>query len=171
LACERIPETEEEKEEVGELTHHILKIALETVPEKQTFNPETLNGSGLPAYNPVLLKLFNNAESKRDIIDKYLTRFKILETEFIDNNSREPAKKQLKNSSNLYNVFMSSVPSESANRQLFENLIDNFVDARGKCAHLKKYKYGYLPDDHMLSELKTLEYELREFCRALIKKQ
>jgi hypothetical protein len=169
LACERIPETDEEIEEVGELTHHILRIALEIVPEKQIFNPELINGSGLPDYNPVLLRLFNNAESKKDIIDKYLTRFKIIETEFIDNSSREPAKKQLRNSAKLYNLFKSSVPSELANRQFFENLIDSLVDARGKCAHLKKYNYGYLPDDQRLNDFKILEYDLREFCRALIR--
>lgn len=169
LFCERIPETEQEKEEIGELTHLILQISLQTVPEKQTFNPGELNGLELPRYNQVLLKLFNDAELKTNIIDKYLTRFKILEAEFIDNNSREPANKQLKSSSTLKQVFHAVATSNSNTDAAFASLIDSFVDARGKCAHLKKYKYGYLPGDQRLKELELLELQLRELCRALIK--
>lgn len=169
LFCERIPESEQDKEEIGELTHHILQISLQTVPEKRTFNPSEINGQELPRYNQVLLKLFNDAELKEDIIDKYLTRFKILEAEFIDNNSKVPAKKQLKGSSPLKQVFCSVAKSNSNNDAAFESLIDSLVDARGKCAHLKKYKYGYLPGDERLKELQFLETQLRELCRELIK--
>ncbi|WP_200255351.1 hypothetical protein [Thiococcus pfennigii] len=169
LFCERIPENEQEKEEIGDLTYHILQISLQTVPEKQQFNPGELDSPELPNYNQVLLRLFNDSELKADIIDKYLTRFKILETEFIDNNSRVPAKKQLKSSATLRNVFYSAATSKSCNQSAFEGLIDRFVDARGKCAHLKRYKYGYLPGDQRLKELEHLEFELRELCRALIK--
>lgn len=168
LFCERIPETEQEKEEIGELTHHILQIALQTVPEKQTFNPDELNRFELPRYNQILLKLFNDAELKTDIIDKYLTRFKILEAEFIDNNSRVSAKEQLKGSITLKQVFYSVATSNSNTDAAFASLIDSFVDVRGKCAHLKKYKYGYLPGDQGLNELELLEFQLRELCRALI---
>ena len=169
LFCERIPETEEEKKEVGELTHHILQISLQTVPEKQIFNPESMNGSELPKYNQILLKLFNAAELKTDVIDKYLTRFKILEAEFIDNKSRFPAKTQLKSSKTLSDVFFSVATAKSKNDSAFQSLIDKFVDARGNCAHLKKYKYGFLPGDQRLKDLEALEIDLRELCRALIK--
>lgn len=169
LYCERIPESEQEREEIGGLTHNILQISLQTAPEKQTFNSGDLNGHELPRYNPVLLRLFNDAELKKDIVDKYLTRFKILETEFIDNKSRVPTKKQLKDSSTLKKIFRSVAKSNSNNDATFENLIDSLVVARGKCAHLKKYKYGYLPGDQRLKELEFLEPQLRELCRALIK--
>ncbi|UJW82549.1 hypothetical protein [Hydrogenophaga sp. SL48] len=169
LYCERIPETEQEKEEIGELTHQILQISLQTVLEKQTFNPSILNDFELQRYNPVLLKLFNEAEQKTDLIDKFLTRFKILEAEFIENNSRVPAKNQLKGSNTLKQVFYSIATSSSKNDAAFETLVDGLVDARGKCAHLKKYKYGYLPGDQRLKELQLLELQLRELSRALIR--
>ncbi|WP_207896244.1 hypothetical protein, partial [Thiobaca trueperi] len=62
-----------------------------------------------------------------------------------------------------------SIYASSNNDAAFEGLIDSLVDARGKCAHLKKYKYGYLPGDQRLKELQFLEPQLRELCRALIK--
>ncbi len=171
LVCERIPETDEEKEEIGELTHNILQISLQTVPEKLLFDPSSINGLQLPRYNQILLRLFNDAELKTDIVDKYLTRFKILETEFVDNNSRVPTKQQLKDSLVLSNAFYSIALSHSKNRVSFEKLIDKLVDARGKCAHLKKYKYGFLPGDQRLKELEITEIELRELSRALIKEK
>lgn len=169
LVCERIPETENEKEEVGELTHHILEIRLVTVPEKQSFDPSSVDGIKLQSYNPVLMRLFNDAEQKTDLVDRYLTRFKILETEFIDNNLKTPAKLQLKSAQKLYAVFLSIATPKAKNVEIYEALIDDLVEARNNCAHLKKYKYGYLPGDNRLKELESMEQTLREICRAWIK--
>lgn len=169
LTCERIPETPTEIEEVGELTHHILRIALQQVPEIEAFYPESIGWSEFPQYNQILLRLFNDAELKADIIDRYLTRFKILETEFIKNDSKIPAKQQLKSSRPLYDIFKSIATVIPEDQTALDDLIDKLVDARGNCAHLKNYSYGFLPGDQRLRDLELLELDLRELCRALIK--
>jgi hypothetical protein len=169
LVCERIPETNEEKEEIGELTHLLLQLSFRTVPEGISFDKRSINGLQLPRYNQVLMELFNNAEQKTDLVDKYLTRFKIVETEFIDNASRVPAKTQLKNAPALFNAFYSIALNHSKSRAVFDDLVDRFVDARGECAHLKNYNYGFFPRDPRLKQLEVLEMNLRELCRALIK--
>ncbi|TRO81727.1 methylamine utilization protein MauJ [Desulfuromonas acetexigens] len=169
LVCERLPETPEEIEEVGDTPFSVVVNLVEAVPPPK-FDSQKFAKKSEDSIDFRLVTQHNEARNTKNAIAKFIAFFKILESQFPPTHKKQHIKDTLKTNSDLLNVFTSifEFTTEEEALQGFISFIDSIVHARHRCAHLKVNKnFGYLPFDPKIKEevepflgpLEALTYE------------
>jgi hypothetical protein len=132
---ELLPETPEEAAEVGG-NRFSWRMRIKEVPPKVPFDRVSLQR----LTNNPLIKQFNEANNAQSPVDRFIGLFKILE----DLYGGHPLKASFKGSTELKQIAMQQLRfnESGATRQMtqadFEQLIDELVDTRHECAHLRR---------------------------------
>jgi hypothetical protein len=134
ISSELLPETPEEEAEIGEnrfsWTMQVREV-LDKIPFDSNFLQKLTN-------NP-LLKQFNEANNAKSSVDRFIGLFKILE----DLYGGHPVKAALKSSTDFMQLALQHLKIEESGavRQIsqteFERLVDDLVNVRHECAHLR----------------------------------
>jgi hypothetical protein len=150
VVATRIPETEEETNEVGD-TPHLVKLQFEEVPVHPEFDPKQLTGASGPSlrYLP-LLQQFNIAKQLESLTERFLGLFKVLEKAYADDRGVNLLK-ALQSSDELWELAQAVLTERGttrpvADRQRFNQLLKKLVNIRGNCAHLRG-RTGYSPGE------------------------
>lgn len=155
VTCKRIAETEEEENDVGDKVYSV-ELQLEEVIPTPAFDSEKFQENALTPIDMRLLSQFNDAAADENPIKQFLGFFRILESLFSGTN-KETLKDAFKKSEKLRRNF-EHLFSEGE----FEDFVDEVVDIRHRCAHLKLEKsFGYAPIDPKIDE------EVRPYLGAL----
>tara|TARA_R110002124_G_scaffold249654_2_gene414757 strand:+ start:2161 stop:2970 length:810 start_codon:yes stop_codon:yes gene_type:complete len=155
VTCKRITETEEEEKEFGDKLYSV-ELHLEEVIPTPAFDSERFQESALKPIDMRLLAQFNDAAADSSPIKKFLGFFRILESLF-SGSKKKPLKTAFKESDRLRRNFEKLLPDGK-----FETFVDEVVDVRHRCAHLKLDKsFGYAPIDPKIDE------EVRPLLSAL----
>ena len=164
VSNELLPETPEEKEEVGD-NRFSMTVQLKPVPDRVPFDSSAIK----KVTNNPLLQQFNDASNAQSPIDQFIGFFKILEGFF----GGHPIKPSLKNSTALRQLAFEHLEIQDcgAIRRIsqaeFEKLVDDLADTRHQCAHLRDSGFGLTYGDHrvqtqvipLLAPLKILARE------------
>ncbi len=134
VSNELIPETPEEEKELGE-NRFSWTMHFTEVPDKLPFDSSSLQNV---TSNP-LIRQFNDANDAKSPIDRFIGLFKILE----DLYDGQPLKATFKSSNELNRLALQHIKMEELgtvrpiSQAEFEKLVDDLVDTRHQCAHLR----------------------------------
>lgn len=149
--AELIPETEEEKEELGDRPHFGRLSLTEVIPDP-TFDSKafTKRSSNL---DMALVALYNHATKETNIIDRFLSLFKVLE-DFAYKGSGKTASNVFKKNGIIREKYLSSFV-DTVNIEPYEEFVDSIIKIRNECAHFKrKSNFGFEVQDIRLKEVK-----------------
>lgn len=153
ICAKRIPETEEERQLIGDRPYDI-RVTMREVPDPVPFNPDVIRlFPHTPEVGP-LIDQFNSARAARSPIDRYLGMFKVLELQF--HTGWDP-KKSLRNRKDFISLAyrVVQIKKDGRNKPIQQNevpgLIDDLVKTRDQCAHLQR-QFGYGPHDREVYE-------------------
>lgn len=152
---ERIPETEEEKEYVGDKPF-FAKLNLVEHVDSPVFNPTKFASQVTqPSMDMVLIKQHNHAAQTSHPIDKFVSYYKIIE-DLLYTKSNSKAKTLLNNSELLKTAYMSAFDITKTNIEYFD-FVSKIIDIRHNCSHLKRDSdFGYVINDARIeSEVET----------------
>lgn len=141
VCSKRIAETPEEEEEIGDQPHFVTLRLREIIPTP------SLDLSGKIFGGPIhsgLMAQYN--ETRRDISPtrKFLGFFRIIENCSYRGRKSGPLKATLRSHEGLRRYFSHT----SHGDQTFDDFVDEIVDIRHRCAHLKlDNNFGYLSTD------------------------
>ena len=170
VSNELIPETPQEKEEIGE-NRFSWTMQMVNVPEKVPFDSTSVQ----KITSNLLIGQFNQANDAKNPIDRFIGLFKILE----DLYGGHPLKTSFKNSVVLSRLALQHIEKgrQETKRRIskpeFEKLVDDLVDTRHQCAHLRSsvdfgIAYG---DSRVQSEVEPLLIPLEILAWEAIKDQ
>jgi len=134
ISNELLPETPEEEAAVGDKRFSWV-MQVREVPEKIPFDHTSLQ----KVTTGPLIKQFNEAKNAKSPVDRFIGLFKILE----DSYGGKPVKASFKNSPELQQIAFQylRITESGTQRQIsqaeFEKLIDDLVNTRHECAHLR----------------------------------
>jgi len=134
ISNELLPETPEEESEVGD-KRFSMTLQIREVGEKVPFDHAALQR----LTNSPLIKQFNEANNAKSPVDRFIGLFKILE----DSYGGQPVKASFKNSPELKQIALQelTIKENGTTRPFsqtdFEKLVDDLVDTRHECAHLR----------------------------------
>jgi hypothetical protein len=166
ISNELLPETPEEEAEVGE-NRFSWTLQIREVGEKIPFDHASLQR----LTNSPLIKQFNEANKAKSPVDRFIGLFKILE----DSYGGQPVKASFKNSPELKQIafqhlrITESGTTRAMSQAEFEKLVDDLVNTRHECAHLRSstgfgITYGDARVDSdvepLLASLEVLAYEV-----------
>ena len=163
---EQIPETEEEKEMLGDNTC-FAEANIEILDKLTVSNPKIMNHN---KKNIELMSQYNHATKLKSIIEKYTALFKVLENIYSKNVPRERIRSTL-NNDDLFEMYREAfIESETVDRRKYIEFVDKIVDIRHKCSHLKnQHQFGYLPYDKELeTEVKPIIEKLQHLIKYVI---
>lgn len=169
LICgERIPETDEEREEIGENPYY-MQFSFQEVEQTKEFDPLVLRL--FPGFRSArrIVHLFNNSDRASNPIDKYLSLYKVIESEF---HTVDGKRQVLIKNSDLRNLVREFMPSVQKSEEEITNYIGELIDTRHKCAHLKTHlNFGYTPYDpaivsEVIPKLNVLQKCVLEIIRT-----
>jgi hypothetical protein len=134
ISNELLPETHEEETAVGE-NRFSWTLQIREVGEEVPFDHAALQRL---THSP-LIKQFNEANNAKSPVDRFIGLFKILE----DSYGGHPLKASFKNSPQLKQIALQELTikengtTKPFSQTDFENLVDDLVDTRHECAHLR----------------------------------
>jgi len=142
--AERIPETPEEVNEVGDTPHAAFmqfeEVDMSDVP---SFNSSAFKESSSKPTDVRLMSQFNAASKESSIISQFLGYYKILESMYSSPKTHISLRRALTDSTELEGVFKKTLSGGT-----FENFVNETVDIRDECAHLRMEQgFGYSPLD------------------------
>lgn len=149
ILCERIPETPEEKELIGDAPY-AAEMHLKEVVGSPTFDAKRLCEQSSVSLDSRLLEQHNSARMNPNSIEKFLGFFKIIETLFGPQNKDISLEDALLANATLYDVFTKVVRHDAPElyREEYKKLIPRIVGARHRCAHMRlKKDFGYWISD------------------------
>jgi Methylamine utilization protein MauJ len=152
--CKSIPETEEEKKEIGDKPYSGV-MHLEEVIKPFTLDSADFVKKLNTTLDNDLILMHNMAKNSSNLIDKFMGFFKIIENYCVLKDNKESLKDCLDKDERLFNIFHTTFNFSSLEhaQESFIKFIESIVHARHRCAHLKKNKkFGYLPDDPRIQE-------------------
>lgn len=152
LLAERLPETPEERNEIGDHPHWV-ELAVEEVPDLPSIDPERLTRVHLDRFVGPLLQQFNEAKGLIGPVERFLAFFKIVEAAFAKGRGRKLLQ-ALKQSDELFEIgqgILQDLGAEKTrlDRIAFGRFLQNLVRVRDNCAHLRG-NTGYRSDDPRL---------------------
>lgn len=149
LSCERIPETPEEEEEIGEDRFCVEMKMMEMLPTP-VFDSSLLTQTPLMPKNHELISQFNDTMRDNSPIRQFLGFFKILESIYhVKEKKKLTLKQVLLSSPDLEQIYNDIDIDDS-----YETLIVKLVEIRHRCAHLKLTSgFGYSPIDPDVKEI------------------
>lgn len=149
IMCERIPETPEEKELVGDAPFAV-EMSLEEVVSPPTFDAKKLSSQTAISMDTRLVAQHNSARKISNPIDKFLGFFKIIETLFGPHNSKISSKDALLGSTSFFGIFKSVLRYDNPElyQDEYKKFVTKIVSARHRCAHMRlKKDFGYWAND------------------------
>jgi len=154
VTATKIPETEEEKSEIGDKPH-LVKVAFQEVPRfMPTFDPAQLTQATRDPQAMDLVKQFNRAKEVHPVVERFLAFFKVLEKAYASGPERKLLASLKRNSAFItllaeVVVDRSGATESPLNQQQRDEFLRNLVKVRDNCAHLRK-KTGYAPSDRRI---------------------
>lgn len=169
IMCEHLPETPEEKEQLGDRPYSAIVNLVEVV-DPPKFDPKIFAERSNRAMDLKLVAQYNESRRSQNQIEKFLGFFKILESQFPPQNKKQTLQQSLETNDRLFKIYSKTFEfdSEQHAENAFKEFVKAIVHVRHRCAHLKTYKnYGYLPADPktkqeiepLLTRLEILTYE------------
>lgn len=150
VTWERIPETEHEREEIGN-TPFGADLTLEEVMEPPAFDPARVRAFRTDPEMTRLQALFNESKRSRTPVDQYLGFFRVLEYLYAGAGGHKKLDRALVNSpalvANLRNVAIRSDGGGRLSDAECSALVRELVRMRHRCAHLKR-DFGIVPIDN-----------------------
>ncbi len=150
---ESIPETEEEKLEIGDRPYFIRINLVECSMESKFDSSQFVNRVSQTQMDFVLIQQHNHAAQAKHPIDKYLSYYKIIEDICSTGNStkkRITAKELLRNNVPLQGIHNFAFNPPKSNEE-YGNFVSIIVDIRDKCSHLKRDSdFGYIITDERI---------------------
>ena len=149
IACERLPETPEEKELVGDAPFAV-EMHMEEVGMPPKFDAEQLITQSGITMDTRLISQHNAAKRTSNPIEKFLGFFKIVETLFVPHGKRISAKDALLGNTKFYKLFTKVLRYDSPEQYIeeFRKFVTQIVDGRHRCAHMRLEKdFGYWASD------------------------
>jgi hypothetical protein len=149
IMCERLPETHEEIELVGDRPF-AAEVSLEEVVPPPTFNAKKLSDHSHINMDTRLVAQHNSAKKSKNPIEKFLGFFKIIETLFGPHSKNVTLKDALLENKSFFdlfkNVFQYDAPDQY--KKEYVVFVDKIVKGRHKCAHMRlKKDFGYWASD------------------------
>lgn len=162
--CKRIAETEEEEREFGDELYSVELNLQEVVPVPAFDSDKFQENLGKPV-DMRLLSQFNDAAEDKSPIKRFLGFFRILESLF-SGAKKLPLKLAFKESEKLRSNFYKLAPEGD-----FEGFVNEIVNIRHRCAHLKLDKsFGYSPIDPKVDEeVRPYLFVLEELCASCLR--
>lgn len=163
--AERIPETPDEVQNVGDAPHavfmNLTEVDMSDVP---SFDSEGFRTSSR-ASDIRLMSQYNLASKETSSVSQFLGYFRILESLYSRPN-RQSIAQNLKASSELSEIFEHIFIGGE-----FEQFVDEIVHARHRCAHLKLDQgFGYAPvDPEIMTKVEPCIKPLRELSYNCIR--
>ena len=154
IMCERLPETPEEREQVGDAPYAVA-INFVEAPTTRKFDPKKFTDRSNLALDIRLVAQHNESRKSQNEIEKFLGFFKILESQFPPQHKKQSLQQCLETNNKLYMVYAKAFKFASEEKAAisFKEFIKSIVHARHRCAHLKIDKnFGYLPADPKIKE-------------------
>lgn len=148
IVCERIPETPEEINMVGDKTF-ALEFALEEVGAMPTFDAQKFIEQSAKPLDTRLVSQYNVAMQALNPVEKFLGLFKIIETLFV-RKKRVGFKDAFLSNMDLFDLFVRVFHFDDAKQSKvkYEEFINRIVSGRHKCAHMKlRNGFGYWAHD------------------------
>jgi hypothetical protein len=160
LSGKRIPETDEEREQIGDRPYWVDVINLVEVGEPEVFDKECLRSFPPSEDTMRSLTQFVAAGRARSKIDQFLGYFKVIEVLYYSySGERGKRASDYLQSEELVDVIRSTLrkrDKDGTQRALtdeeVEKLVTNLVDIRDRCAHLQQTGYGFAPYDEGVSQ-------------------
>lgn len=176
VSAERIPETEEERQLVGE-KKFLVEMQIQEVRPPKLFDPATFGSTNLSDEARAALRQFNAARASKNPIDRFLGYFKTLEQLGSTTSSSRKAVNLIGDSEELYSaaqkVLMSNGPGGKIEltRENFRSLAIDLLKMRDQCAHLQtRHGTGVLPgDSRAQKELEPLLHIIQDVAFEAIK--
>lgn len=149
IMCERLPETPEEKEIVGDAPFAV-EMHMEEVVTPPKFDAEQLTAQSAITMDTRLISQHNAAKRTPNPIEKFLGFFKIIETLFVPHNKKVSLQDALLSNKDFFNLFAKVLRHDSPEqcKKEYETFVTQIVNGRHKCAHMKlKKDFGYWATD------------------------
>lgn len=149
ILCERIPETPEEAEQIGDAPF-AAEMTLEEVVSPPTFDAKKLSDQSLINMDTRLVAQHNAAREHKNPIEKFLGFFKIIETLYGPHSDKIKFKDALVHNADLFNLFRKAFQFETAEdyKREYAMFIEKIVKGRHRCAHMRlKKDFGYWSSD------------------------
>lgn len=149
IACERLPETPEEKELVGDAPFAVEMRMVEVVTPPK-FDAQQLIDQSAITMDTRLVSQYNSAKETQNPIEKFLGFFKIIETLFIPHNKRVKLQDALLLNRDFYDLFTKVLHYDSSEQyeEEYKKFVTQIVNGRHRCAHMKlKKDFGYWATD------------------------
>lgn len=164
IMCERLPETPEEKELIGDAPFAVQMCLQEVVPSAK-FDSSLFINQSAKTMDCRLIEQHNAARHNVNPVDKFLGLFKIIESLFGPQNKKTTLEDALLTSTKLYNTFkeISSFDDPATYEEEYKTFVKRIVNGRHKCAHMKlKKDFGYWSSDPRVKDeiepyIQTLE--------------
>ena len=170
----RIPETDQEKSEIGENTHWA-RLSFVEAPTQTSYDPSRLNGPMPTDDAHILLGQFNAAKELKKPVEQYLALFKILERAYA-HGPKGKLLQVLSQSDSLYSLVQTLIEPTSEenrliNRKEYSAFLKELIRVRGNCAHLRG-RSGYAPGDPKIhTEVAPLVPIVRMLAEMTVKQQ
>lgn len=163
ILCERLPETPEEVEQVGDAPF-AAEMNLEEVVSPPTFDAKKLSDQSAVNMDTRLVAQHNAAREHKNPIERFLGFFKIIETLYGPHSDKIKLKEALLNNGDLFVLFRKTFKFETQEdyKREYTRFIEKIVKGRHRCAHMRlKKDFGYWSND---PRVKT---EIEPFIGAL----
>lgn len=180
--AERIPENDDEANEIGD-KRHVVSVSLREVDGNIPFSREHMRLLPFMSGLDRVIRQYTFAEAARNPIDGYLGMFKVIETLYYQGNLH--AIEVLKGAQELREVLRTSYrtrrsddePWVEPDEQSIDSMITDMVKMRDQCAHLRGHNaFGYAPGDAAAFQeveplLRIVHWAAREAIRRRIDSQ
>jgi hypothetical protein len=152
---ESIPETEEERLEIGDRPYFIQMNLVECSMEPAFDSSQFVNRVSQTQMDFVLIQQHNHAAQAKHSIDKYLSYYKIIE-DICSTKKKTGAKELLRNNVLLKEIYTTAFNPPKSNEE-YVDFVSIIVDIRDNCSHLKRDSdFGYIiTDERIQTEVET----------------
>lgn len=171
--AKNIPETDKEKKEIGDKPYYA-SMSIQEVPKGQPIKKDVLQL--LLNYNKVerVMSMYVYAKMAINPLDEYLGFYKVIEALFFDRQGK--AKNILKENRDFTEilknnlVFKSNPSKEEIRDKLIPGIIDDLINIRDECSHLKeKQQFGYSPvDPEVYEKVKPMTKIINAIAKSAI---
>jgi hypothetical protein len=164
VISKRIAETPEEEKEIGDNSCS-LKLNLIEVISPPVFDVTAFTESSHRSADIRLMAQFNETCRDASLIRQFLGFFRIIESAVEAENPKMHLKDAIKANSRLRSFFLDELQCAD-----FDAFVENAVERRHECAHLRLGKnFGYVPNDPRLeSEVRPLVPLLQALARLCV---
>jgi hypothetical protein len=163
LMCERIPETPEEKELIGDKPF-AAEMHLQEVLPSTKFDSTLFINQSAKSMDYRLIEQHNIARHNINPVEKYLGFCKVIESMFGPQDRKTTLEDALLSNPNLYNIFKKVFIYDNPTiyAEEYKKFIKKIVNGRHKCAHMKlSNDFGYWSSDPRVKD------EIEPYLQAL----